>query len=57
MHYDPKIFLLSKCLGKKMYRTYGIAIAAVDRVWFKYQKETRVYQCPECTGYHLTSNL
>lgn len=46
------------CRGKTRYRDQQEAVEALHRLQVKSKREvqpTRVYECPICNGYHLTS--
>lgn len=48
------------CAEKKRYNTYEAAIAtAVNRTTSRHdrQEALRVYKCPHCNGFHLTSQV
>ena len=46
---------ISMCLSKDRYASQGRAEAAIPRREAKTGKVLRLYQCPYCGGYHLTS--
>lgn len=43
------------CLNKRLYITKQEALNALKRRQSKTDKMLRVYKCPICKGYHLTS--
>lgn len=43
------------CLNKRLYITKEEAITALNHRKNKTDKKLRVYKCPICKGYHLTS--
>ncbi len=46
------------CTGKRRYPTEGRAMnGAISSVRHGYMGAARVYHCPLCDGYHLTSRL
>lgn len=45
------------CLRKKKYKTYEYACKVAKIMSEKYNKEQRVYWCPICMNYHLTSQI
>jgi hypothetical protein len=42
---------------KRLYATHAEAQESADYVWRKRGVRLRVYSCPYCAGYHLTSDL
>ena len=45
------------CLNKRLYITKEEAQKAFKRYTKKYKKPLRIYKCPICKGYHLTSKI
>ena len=43
------------CLDKKLYITYDEALKALKRRQKMTKLNLRIYKCPHCKGYHLTS--
>lgn len=43
------------CLFKRLYITYQEAEKTLKRRQKKTDKKLRIYKCPICKGYHLTS--
>lgn len=43
------------CIMKKLYITYDEAYKTLLRRQKKTDKKLRIYKCPICKGYHLTS--
>ena len=50
---DPREY--SMCLSKERYETKGAALAAANRRLMYDAPQLRVYNCPFCRGWHLTS--
>ena len=53
---DKKIaFFATSCIKKKRYKSKQIAQEAINRVHKKRNTKLRIYYCPFCLGWHLTS--
>ena len=46
----------AKCKQKKRYGSDHEAQQAAKLIYAKLSKSLRVYHCPVCSGYHLTSS-
>lgn len=46
---------LKMCFGKKVYRSYKTAQNDAQKLEKKYKKKYRVYYCPICNWWHLTT--
>ena len=44
-----------KCRGKNRYRSERMALHALFKCWMLRNAMLRVYRCPHCSGWHLTS--
>jgi len=49
--------LLKSCINKKTYRSDQRAQVAALRSCLKFEKPMRVYKCPYCRFFHLTSQV
>lgn len=45
-----------QCLSKYRYKTKVFAEASALKMTKKHGKATRVYACPQCGNYHLTTS-
>lgn len=49
--------IVRSCWKKHRYPNEQSALEAINRVHKKRDTELRVYFCPQCLGYHLTSKI
>ena len=54
---EKNINLQESCLNKRLYISYEDAVKARNRRSKKAKISLRIYKCPICKGYHLTSKV